>query len=224
MNYATYVEKNFKGRKIPEDLDRLLRLSADNNLRRLSYELEYAGIKFRFVEDSDEWLTHWLGYESQIINHVLGIATNGAGDLLAFWLYYDEWDLTDAPIVFFGHEGIFSVLANNFKELLPLLASCGNLHPYAIEDYLDELDCKDEEIIHVLAMEASGEYAPGTLQQMKIIDEETAKRKAEFVARLGIEVAQNPAEVMRRAIALNPNFEDWINHRISAENPEEFDS
>jgi hypothetical protein len=202
-------------------MERLLRLN--NDLGRLSYELDCAGIYFRFIEDSDEWLTHWLGYESQLINYVLGIATNGSGDLLAFWLYYDEWDLTDAPIVFVGHEGILSVMANNLKELLPLLVACGDLHPYAIPEDLDDLDNQDDEII-ILAMESNGSYPHGTLQQFKTRDEEIKIGRAEFATRLGIQATLKPADVMRRAIKLNPNFEEWINHRISAENPEYFDS
>lgn len=218
MNYATYIE-NFKNRKIPEAMERLLQLG--NNLDNLSEDLCHAGIYFSFVEDSDEYLTLLLGYESQLVESILGIATNGAGDLLAFWIY-DDRDLEDAPIVFVGHEGSASVMANNFSELLPLLVSSGDLHPDNIPEYLGEFD--DDSIVDkiTLKMEEDGFYPSGTLQKSIERREEIKIGQADFATRLGIQLPENPAELMRTAIEAHPNFEEWLNHQISIENPDYF--
>ncbi|MBW4513617.1 MAG: SMI1/KNR4 family protein [Timaviella obliquedivisa GSE-PSE-MK23-08B] len=221
MNYATYI-KNFKNRKIPEAMERLLQLS--NNLDNLSEDLCYAGIYFSFVEDSDEYLTLLLGYESQLVESILGIATNGAGDLLAFWVY-DDRDLEDAPIVFVGHEGDACVMANNFSELLPLLVSSGDLHPDNIPEHLNEFNEFDGDSILgkiTLKMEEDGFYSPGTLQELIERREETKIEQADFATRLGIQLPENPAELMRTAIEAHPNFEEWLNHQISIENPDYF--
>jgi hypothetical protein len=218
MNYQAYIE-NFKSRKIPEAMERLLRLS--HNLDSLIDDLANAGIYFSFVENSDELLRLLLGYESQLVESILGIATNGAGDLLAFWIY-DDQDLENAPIVFVGHEGINTVMANNFTELLPILVSSGDLHPDAIPEYLNEFDEDPISDAITLKMEESGAYPPGTLQRMKERREEIKTGKADFARRLGIQLPENPAALMRSAIEAHPNFEEWLNHRISIENPDYF--
>lgn len=131
MDYETYI-KNFGDRKIPKSMEKLLRLN--KNLDELVHELDMAGIYFRFMESSD------VVCGGKVIKSLLGIATNGCGDQFAFWLDDDELELENTPIVGVG-SGIYSVIANNFDDLILLLAAVGDLSPGGIdiEDEEDEL-------------------------------------------------------------------------------------
>jgi hypothetical protein len=214
MDYSTYI-KNFKGRKVPAELENLIRAKSDIDI--LSAELYEAGVYFRFLEDSDSWLTYWLGYQSQIVDSVLGIATNGAGDLLAFWLY-DERDLKDAPIVFIG-DGDPSIIANNFSDMLLLLVACFDLHPDAIPEDLQE-DFEDplaDEI--TLALVEDGTYPPDTIQRRTERREEIKQGRAKFIAKLGIQPPEYPAALMRKAIQAHPDFQTWLDEQALTEQP-----
>jgi hypothetical protein len=212
MEYSTYC-KNFKGRGIPDELENLLHLRGD--LETLSAELRKANIAFEF-EDSDKWLTDYLGYQSQIVNSLLGIATNGAGDLLAFWLY-DDRDLKDAPIVFVGH-GDASVIANNFSDLLLLLIACFDLHPEAIPEDLND-ETFDRALSDEITLELieDGTYPPDTMEQLRKRDEEIEQGRAKFLSSLGLQPPQKPAALMRSAIQAHPDFEAWFEYQISIE-------
>jgi hypothetical protein len=216
MNHATYI-KNFKGRKIPKDLENLL--AGNDNLDTLSEELSKAGVYFTLEKDSDAWLTHWLGYPSQIVDSVLGIATNGAGDLLAFWLY-DQRDLENAPIVFVGHEGNVSVIANNFSDLLLLLTACFDLHPDTIPENLTKTS--NDSMLNEITrqMIEDGFYPPDTIQHARLRDEEIKTGRADFVRKMGLQPPQYPAALMRSAIQSHPDFQVWLDRQISMEQPD----
>ncbi len=213
MNYSTYIN-NFKNRKLPEELESLLRTRDDLDV--FSAELRVAGIYFAFEEDSDDWLRNWLDYESQIVESVLGIATNGAGDLLAFWLY-DERDLKDAPIVFVGHEGDVSVIANNFSEMLLLLIACFDLHPDSVPESLEDVSDPSEIDEITLAMVRDGFYPPNTIQHLKSRGEEIEKGRIEFIKMIGLQPPQYPRTLMQNAIQTHPDFQEWLDRQISIE-------
>jgi hypothetical protein len=216
MNYETYI-KNFKGHKIPEELDNLLR--SKSNIDDLSQELGEAGIYFCFEENSDGWLTHWLGEQSQVVESILGIATNGAGDLLAFWLY-DERDLEDAPIVFVGHEGEVSVIANNFSEMLLLLLSCFDLHPDSIPDDLDKVSDFGVTDEITLALIENGTYPPDTIEKMREREEQIEKGRTEFIKRFNLQLPNRPAALMRSAVQSHPDFQIWLDNQLSVSSPD----
>ncbi|MEO1654767.1 MAG: hypothetical protein AAFU64_14565, partial [Bacteroidota bacterium] len=61
--------------------------------------------------------------EEVFLNALIAFAqADGTGSIYAFWLPEDTKDLDQAPIVTFGSEGGFHIIAQNIKALLEMLS------------------------------------------------------------------------------------------------------
>lgn len=78
--------------------------------------------KFLFPDEATEWFHTWTGNCAAKADQFLIFGQDGSGGLAAVWLARSAGAITEQPIVFFGSEGEFGVVAGNFAEFICLVA------------------------------------------------------------------------------------------------------
>lgn len=107
---------HFQGLKIPSKL--LALLIFDNEIA----QDEYFSEGFEFSLDEDKMGLKTYSNDETFLNSIIEFANADAtGSTYGFWLKDNESNLEKAPIVVFGSEGGFHVVAKNLDELLQLL-------------------------------------------------------------------------------------------------------
>lgn len=124
---------NFMGYTVPAILVDLLTFEKDHAID------DYYSESFELIVDDKFGLKTWSN-EVDFLNQLLPFAqADNNGSFYAFWLYKNQ-DLNTAPIVVFGSEGGYHVVANNLLTLLRLLSL--DVEPMVDEDgvyyYKDE--------------------------------------------------------------------------------------
>jgi hypothetical protein len=98
-----------------------------NLLALLNFDIEIAqgdfySDGFEFSLDSDKTGLKTYSTAEEFLNSIYEFAcADGSGSSYAFWLKDGNNDLGNAPVVVFGSEGGFHIVARNFNELLQIL-------------------------------------------------------------------------------------------------------
>lgn len=110
------LKKNLDGREPPAALVELLEFQ---NLWTMG---EFAS-GFAIVQEDKSAFKTW-SKNKKFLSALLPIATaNGTGSVYAFWLDGSSKDLAKVPVVIFGDEGGYFVVAENLRGLLAILAA-----------------------------------------------------------------------------------------------------
>lgn len=125
--------QNFMGYPVPTILVDLLAFEADNTIDN------YYSESFELIVD-DKYSLKIFSKESTFLDQLFPFAqADNNGSFYAFWLRKGQ-DLNTAPIVVFGSDGGYHVVANNLLSLLRLLSL--DVEPMVDEDgvyyYKDE--------------------------------------------------------------------------------------
>ncbi len=108
--------ENFNGLTLPDELVKLLAFENDiakENIYSAGFELAVIAGKYGLKTYSED---------SQFLNSVLEFANaDGSGSTYGFWLKNNTKNLEEAPIVIFGSEGGYHVVASNILELFQIL-------------------------------------------------------------------------------------------------------
>lgn len=108
---------NFNGQSIPQELAMLL--DFQNNT---SHSQFYAA-GFELTVTGEKYGLQTYSTDKVFLNALLEFANaDGTGSTYAIWLKDSTQNLSELPIVVFGSEGGFHVVANNSIELLEILA------------------------------------------------------------------------------------------------------
>ena len=115
MNINDFA-KNFNGAVIPDELVKLLEF--ENNIAK--NEFYAAGFELTVTEEKYGLKTYSENVE--FLNSILEFANaDGSGSSYGFWSKNGAQNLKMAPIVIFGGEGGFHVVASNILELFQIL-------------------------------------------------------------------------------------------------------
>jgi len=140
MSKEDYLEK-YKDYKIPASLKKLIEYSVERDLYlSAGFELEPNNIKYMYESYSSE---------KEFTESFICIGSADCmGSEYAFWVKNNN-NLTNAPIIEFGGEGGYQIVANNFDELIRILTF--DTEPMidwdGIEFYKDEDDYEPSENI-----------------------------------------------------------------------------
>jgi hypothetical protein len=108
--------KNFNGLTIPDELAKLL--DFQNNVSKENFYS--AG--FELIVVLEKFGLRTYSEDLQFLNSILEFANaDGTGSSYGFWLNGSKQDLRETPIVIFGSEGGFHIVARNIQELLQIL-------------------------------------------------------------------------------------------------------
>jgi len=140
MSTEDYLKK-YNDFKIPESLKKLIEFSIEKgSFFSQGFEFEPENIKYMYESYSSE-----KEFNESFI--CIGSA-DGMGSEYAFWVKNTD-DLTNAPIIAFGGEGGYQIIAQNFDELVRILTF--DTEPMidwdGIEFYKDEDDYEPSENI-----------------------------------------------------------------------------
>ena len=117
--------QNFMGYPVPTILVNLLAFETDNAIN------DYYSESFELIVD-DKYELKILSKESTFLDQLFPFAqADNNGSFYAFWLTKGQ-DLNTAPIVVFGSDGGYHVVANNLLSLLRLLSL--DVEPIVDED------------------------------------------------------------------------------------------
>ncbi|MFT4233108.1 MAG: hypothetical protein QM606_10095 [Leucobacter sp.] len=110
---AKMYEKIFAGRAIAGDLQSLIDFDRE-------HRSEYYADGFEFISDGRRGLATW-SEDPEFLDALVPFAlANGSGSIYAFWAI--EEDLSQCPIVVFGDEGGYHVVAGDLRDFLALLS------------------------------------------------------------------------------------------------------
>ncbi|MCG7498262.1 hypothetical protein MHO82_15445 [Vibrio sp. Of7-15] len=116
MSIEKDLIEHFSGLDIPKKLLSLLRF--DNEVAQSTYFSE----GFEFSIDRERFGLKTYSEHEAFLDSIYEFAcADGSGSSYGFWLKDGNANLDVAPIVTFGSEGGFHVVANNFNELLQIL-------------------------------------------------------------------------------------------------------
>lgn len=108
--------KQFENHNVPESLLLLLEFSNEKA------GSDYFSDGFEFLIESEKHGLKTYSEDELFLNSIVEFAVaDGTGSTYGFWLKENDQTLSSAPIVTFGSEGGFHVVANNFDELLQIL-------------------------------------------------------------------------------------------------------
>ncbi|MCC7454999.1 MAG: hypothetical protein IT222_12590 [Crocinitomix sp.] len=135
--------KNFNGLAIPDELAKLL--DFQNNISKENFYS--AGFELTVVLEKFGLRTY--SEDLQFLNSILEFAhADGTGSSYGFWLNGSKQDLKETPIVIFGSEGGFHIVARNIQELLQILTY--DAEPMVSWDevyyYKDEGECEPSDL------------------------------------------------------------------------------
>lgn len=138
--------KNFNGLTIPDELVKLL--DFENNI---SKEKFYSA-GFELIVDLEKYGLRTYSEDLQFLNSILTFAiADGTGSLYGFWIKDNSHDLKKTPIVIFGSEGGYHIVARNIFELLQLLSY--DVEPMVLWDrvffYKDEHDFEPSDFARI---------------------------------------------------------------------------
>ncbi len=130
----------FSGYKIPKELKSLLEFQVSENVP--SY---YSNAIYLMTEETP--LIESYSTEEEFVKAFIPFAeANSSGSIYAFWVYdKGEEDLSKAPIVAFGDDGGFFIVAKNFQELLQIAAYDVEAVVYEDEFYFQDKEVLEEE-------------------------------------------------------------------------------
>lgn len=115
MTLKEYTQ-NFLGYVVPTILVDLLTFENDNAIR------DFYSESFKLIIDDKYGLSRW-SQEPNFLNNLIPFAqADGVGSFYAIWLKNDCEDINNAPIVVFGGEGGYHIVASNLLELLRLIS------------------------------------------------------------------------------------------------------
>lgn len=125
--------KKYKNLTIPKSLEKLIEFSSN---------YEDFSESFYLNEENDKSIFETYSQDEVFLKSLINIGSaDGTGSEYAFWLKNGE-DITDTPIVVFGSEGGYFVIAQNFNELIKILSF--DCEPSV--DFDEVYFCKDEDI------------------------------------------------------------------------------
>ena len=142
MNKEQFLKK-YQDFKIPKSLTKLIEFSLEkDSFFSDGFEIEPENIKYMYESYSSE-----KEFTASFI--CIGSA-DGGGSEYAFWLKNGK-DLTNAPIVAFGGEGGYHIVAKNFDELIRILTfdiepmiDWDGIQFYKDEDDFESSQCANE--------------------------------------------------------------------------------
>jgi hypothetical protein len=112
----TSREKYLSGYALPHELVELIEFDIKFGAR------EYYSAGFELKADPDESGLHTYSQAPAFLSRLVSFATaDETGSYYAFWLRNDTKDLACAPVVIFGGEGGYHLVAKNFRELMEIL-------------------------------------------------------------------------------------------------------
>ena len=110
-------EKNFLGLTIPDELIKLL--DFQNNISKNDFFAE----GFELNVDEDKHGLKTFSENEEFLKSILEFAiADGTGATYGFWRINNSQDLNEVPIVAFGSEGEFSIVAESCFDLFKILA------------------------------------------------------------------------------------------------------
>ncbi|MCJ8311620.1 MAG: hypothetical protein HRU38_02800 [Saccharospirillaceae bacterium] len=116
MNMEEKLIKNFKGLAIPSMLLSLLQF--DNEVVKNNYFSD----GFEFSVDEEKTGLKTYSDEKDFLNSIYEFAnSDGSGSSYGFWLKDGNVNLDQVPIVVFGSEGGYHIVACNLDDLLQIL-------------------------------------------------------------------------------------------------------
>lgn len=136
---------------------------------------------FEISRNGKEDATSWFGRDEVMLSQVAVFGRGSTGSTYALWLTKNR-NPEEAPVVVFGSEGDFMVLATNATQFCRLLG-CG----------YNELEWDD------MSMESEG-WA------------EAQKLRDWLAAKLGLECPATGAEIVTNAQNKHPDFGDWVSN------------
>lgn len=105
--------KNFNGLTLP---DTLIKLLAFQNKER-----NYYADGFALIIEDKAMLKTYSEDEKFLSSFVEFAQADGTGSIYSFWLRNNNTDLNKAPIIVFGSEGGYHIVAENLKALMQIL-------------------------------------------------------------------------------------------------------
>lgn len=112
MNKGQFLQK-YQDFKVPKLLTELIEFSIEKDL--------YFSDGFEFEPENVKYMYESYSSEKEFTESFICIGSaDGMGSEYAFWLKNGN-DLTNAPIVAFGGEGGYHIIAKNFDELIRIL-------------------------------------------------------------------------------------------------------
>jgi len=110
-----YIEQ-FNGHDVPEALLSLLHFANEKS------KMDYFSDGFEFSINLDKCSLKTYSEDEEFLSSIIEFANaDGTGSTYGFWLKHKDQNLTEAPVVIFGGEGGFHVVANNINDLLQIL-------------------------------------------------------------------------------------------------------
>jgi len=115
MMYKNEFAKNFHGHPVPQEL--LLLLEFDNHAE------DYYAEGFELALLDEQWMLNSYSEDERFLKAVFEFAqADGTGSTYAIWQKSSNEDLSHSPVLIFGSEGGFHVVADNLPEFFRLLA------------------------------------------------------------------------------------------------------
>lgn len=106
----------FQGMEVPNKLLALLKFESEVSKQ------EYFSDGFEFSLDKEKVGLKTYSNDKQFLNSIYEFANaDGTGSTYGFWLMDGNTNLNDVPIVVFGSEGGYHIVAKNLDELLQIL-------------------------------------------------------------------------------------------------------
>ncbi|MEO1174271.1 MAG: SMI1/KNR4 family protein [Myxococcota bacterium] len=115
-------------RTFPPLLSELLDIEVDMETMEFEPYTQFAP-----AEENREWIRAWTGNQELNGEEYRFFGQDGTGGLVGFWLTETHECVLEQPVVFFGSEGEFRVLAVDFFDYLWILA--GGLGPMEATEY-----------------------------------------------------------------------------------------
>lgn len=110
-----YIEQ-FNSHEVPEALLSLLEFTNEKS------KTEYFSDGFEFSINMEKYGLKTYSEDEEFLSSIIEFANaDGTGSTYGFWLKDKDQNLTEAPVVAFGSEGGFHVVANNINDLLQIL-------------------------------------------------------------------------------------------------------
>lgn len=108
--------KNFNGLTIPDELIKLLRFQNETS------KTEFYSDGFELVVDTEKIGLKTYSEDEIFLASIIEFANaDYTGSTYGFWLKDRNKNLSESPIIAFGSEGGFHIVAENIKELLQIL-------------------------------------------------------------------------------------------------------
>lgn len=109
--------KNREGHNLPEELLEINKFESN-----LSHIHEYYAEGFELEIDSEEFMLKTYSENSAFLNKLIVFAqANTSGSKYALWINNENNSNSQLPVVIFGDEGGYHVVAGNIKELIQIL-------------------------------------------------------------------------------------------------------